>query len=56
MPTENLSEIIRYGKFFRFKALIEVGLKEWDVDNDGMIENSGTCDQTYDTWRMYGTR
>lgn len=29
------------------KLLIEVGLEKWDVDNDGIIENSNTCDQTY---------
>jgi len=29
---------------------------QWDVDDDGMIENSGTADQTYDTWIMKGTR
>ncbi|ODN01681.1 Non-lysosomal glucosylceramidase [Orchesella cincta] len=28
---------------------------QWDVDDDGMIENSGTADQTYDTWIMKGT-
>lgn len=29
---------------------------KWDLDGDGMIENSGTADQTYDTWIMKGTR
>lgn len=28
----------------------------WDSDNDGMIENSGYPDQTYDAWVMSGTR
>uniref|UniRef100_A0A915HRB8 Glycosyl-hydrolase family 116 catalytic region domain-containing protein n=1 Tax=Romanomermis culicivorax TaxID=13658 RepID=A0A915HRB8_ROMCU len=36
-------------------TLIHVGLTEWDVDGDSMIENGGTCDQTYDAWRMHGT-
>lgn len=27
----------------------------WDSDNDGMIENSGYPDQTYDAWVMSGT-
>ncbi|VDK62033.1 unnamed protein product [Gongylonema pulchrum] len=27
----------------------------WDVDDDGMIENSGMPDQTYDVWSMHGT-
>ncbi|KAL1513864.1 hypothetical protein ABEB36_003207 [Hypothenemus hampei] len=30
-------------------------LLEFDLDNDGLIENSGTPDQTYDTWVMTGT-
>lgn len=29
---------------------------EWDVDGDGLIENSGSADQTYDSWIMRGTR
>lgn len=28
----------------------------FDVDNDGLIENSGYPDQTYDTWVMTGSR
>lgn len=28
----------------------------WDKDGDGMIENTGTADQTYDIWVMTGTR
>lgn len=28
----------------------------WDSDGDGMIENSGLPDQTYDAWTMTGTR
>jgi Predicted bile acid beta-glucosidase len=27
---------------------------EWDKDGDGLIENSGKPDQTYDTWVMTG--
>ncbi|XP_063981220.1 non-lysosomal glucosylceramidase isoform X1 [Diachasmimorpha longicaudata] len=27
----------------------------WDIDNDGLIENSGFPDQTYDTWVMTGS-
>ncbi len=26
-------------------------LGQWDKDKDGMIENEGFPDQTYDTWR-----
>uniref|UniRef100_A0A914Z6B5 Non-lysosomal glucosylceramidase n=1 Tax=Panagrolaimus superbus TaxID=310955 RepID=A0A914Z6B5_9BILA len=36
------------------KALIEEGLTNWDRDGDGMIENFGLADQTYDAWRMVG--
>lgn len=28
----------------------------WDTDGDGMIENAGFPDQTYDTWTMKGPR
>lgn len=28
----------------------------WDTDNDGLIENSGFPDQTYDAWVMSGPR
>ncbi|XP_037079979.1 non-lysosomal glucosylceramidase-like isoform X2 [Pollicipes pollicipes] len=28
--------------------------RAWDTDGDGMIENSGMPDQTYDTWVMEG--
>jgi len=28
----------------------------WDTDCDGMIENSGTADQTFETWTMTGVR
>lgn len=29
---------------------------EWDRDGDGLIENAGTADQTYDAWVMKGAR
>ena len=29
---------------------------KWDKDGDGLIENSGSADQTYDTWIMTGPR
>ncbi|XP_055544706.1 non-lysosomal glucosylceramidase [Wyeomyia smithii] len=35
------------------KLVLEKTL-EWDKDNDGLIENSRTPDQTYDTWVMEG--
>lgn len=28
----------------------------WDRDGDGLIENTGSADQTYDTWVMEGPR
>lgn len=28
----------------------------WDRDGDGLIENHGSADQTYDTWIMKGPR
>ncbi|KAF0300940.1 Non-lysosomal glucosylceramidase [Amphibalanus amphitrite] len=35
------------------KAVMAVA-RRWDTDGDGMIENSGAPDQTYDTWVMSG--
>ncbi|KAF7989594.1 hypothetical protein HCN44_008268 [Aphidius gifuensis] len=35
------------------KMVLERSLA-WDKDNDGLIENSGYPDQTYDTWIMSG--
>lgn len=28
----------------------------WDTDGDGVIENSGSPDQTFDSWVMTGPR
>ena len=28
----------------------------WDTDGDGVIDNSGFADQTYDAWTMKGAR
>ncbi|KAM3721207.1 Non-lysosomal glucosylceramidase [Dirofilaria immitis] len=36
------------------KRLIIEAQIYWDQDGDGMIENSGTADQTYDAWKMDG--
>ncbi|GMR52514.1 hypothetical protein PMAYCL1PPCAC_22709, partial [Pristionchus mayeri] len=36
------------------KSLISQGLSTWDTDGDGMIENFGKADQTYDAWQMEG--
>ncbi|CAI4223446.1 unnamed protein product [Auanema sp. JU1783] len=53
-PKEKSIEVL---KFFyeRSKFIVESALVEWDLDKDGMIENSGTADQTYDVWTMTGT-
>lgn len=37
------------------KVVMEKSLK-FDVDGDGLIENSGSPDQTFDTWIMTGSR
>ena len=37
------------------KLIMNYCLK-WDSDNDGMIENGGFPDQTYDAWTMSGVR
>ena len=30
--------------------------KKWDVDDDGIIDNGGFADQTFDAWAMTGAR
>lgn len=35
------------------KTVLKQCLK-WDIDGDGIIDNSGYADQTYDTWTMVG--
>ena len=44
--------------FFSYESplqkLIDDGLAAWDKDGDGMIENFGKADQTYDAWQMEG--
>ncbi|XP_050524900.1 non-lysosomal glucosylceramidase isoform X2 [Daktulosphaira vitifoliae] len=42
-----------YDMFPQIEHVMERSLL-WDTDNDGMIENSGSADQTYDTWIMTG--
>lgn len=39
----------------QLNSVMEYSLK-WDSDNDGMIENGGFPDQTYDAWTMTGVR
>ena len=38
------------------KLVMDKCCSEWDKDNDGIIENNNTPDQTYDTWVMNGPR
>ncbi|VDD80593.1 unnamed protein product [Mesocestoides corti] len=35
-------------------ASVQLCLEKWDCDGDGIIENSGFPDQTYDTWKSRG--
>ncbi|EGT54989.1 hypothetical protein CAEBREN_31176 [Caenorhabditis brenneri] len=44
-------------EFFLGKCtkIVEDALESWDKDKDGMIENDGFADQTYDVWKMTGT-
>ncbi|XP_046562638.1 non-lysosomal glucosylceramidase-like [Haliotis rubra] len=37
----------------KVKGVIETALK-WDIDDDGIIDNSGFADQTFDAWTMSG--
>ncbi|KAL5112456.1 Non-lysosomal glucosylceramidase [Taenia crassiceps] len=35
-------------------SVVKSCLEKWDTDGDGIIENSGFPDQTYDTWKSRG--
>ncbi|VDM21515.1 unnamed protein product [Hydatigera taeniaeformis] len=37
-------------------SVLQSCLEKWDNDGDGIIENSGFPDQTYDTWKSRGLR
>lgn len=37
-------------------ALLRRAVSLWDADGDGLIENGGFPDQTYDAWVMTGPR
>ncbi|VDM83007.1 unnamed protein product, partial [Strongylus vulgaris] len=51
---DNARKVLDY--FYKLsKKTIRNALNDWDRDHDGMIENSGTPDQTYDAWTMKGT-
>ncbi|KAL6741732.1 hypothetical protein Aduo_014959 [Ancylostoma duodenale] len=51
---ESATNILAY--FYKqSETIVRNALNEWDVDEDGMIENSGIADQTYDVWTMSGT-
>jgi len=38
----------------KIEMVMQKALKTQDADGDGMIENSGQADQTYDAWRVKG--
>ncbi|VDL77694.1 unnamed protein product, partial [Nippostrongylus brasiliensis] len=52
--SEEAKKILEYS-YTRCEIIVRNALREWDCDDDGMIENSGTADQTYDMWTMSGT-
>ena len=43
-----------YTFYVLFVLLVLSKLSSHNLDNDGMIENSGTADTTYDNWVMKG--
>jgi uncharacterized protein (DUF608 family) len=36
--------------------LVTDRLKEQDTDDDGLVDNGGFADQTYDAWTVVGAR
>ncbi|KAK6056098.1 hypothetical protein COOONC_06394, partial [Cooperia oncophora] len=51
---KDAEEILQYF-YTKSEIIVRNALADWDEDGDGMIENSGTADQTYDAWTMSGT-
>jgi non-lysosomal glucosylceramidase len=48
---------LKIGDAWRFEPLCVLQKSmAWDTDGDGLIENSGEADQTYDSWIMTGPR
>uniref|UniRef100_A0A1I7X7X7 DUF608 domain-containing protein n=1 Tax=Heterorhabditis bacteriophora TaxID=37862 RepID=A0A1I7X7X7_HETBA len=54
MDNDEAENLLRFF-YERSKVIINRALSDWDIDGDGMIENSGIADQTYDVWTMSGT-
>lgn len=48
------ADILQYF-YSQSEIIVRNALNDWDHDDDGMIENSGAADQTYDVWKMTGT-
>lgn len=47
--------LLKHLIFWLIQTVMETELK-FDKDGDGLIENSGYADQTYDGWKVTGPR
>ncbi|KAK5981075.1 Non-lysosomal glucosylceramidase [Trichostrongylus colubriformis] len=54
LDAEQAEQILHYF-YSQSEKIISHAIEDWDDDDDGMIENSGIADQTYDVWTMSGT-
>lgn len=52
----NLSDFNFRGIFFYFFQTVMSKTAVYDTDGDGLIENSGFADQTFDAWPVTGPR
>ena len=50
-----MSVIMTVTEMLMFQAVVEKAVS-WDRNGDGLIENSGFADQTFDAWVMAGSR
>jgi uncharacterized protein (DUF608 family) len=39
-----------------FQKFVTDRLKHQDIDGDGLVDNGGFADQTYDAWTVVGAR
>ena len=47
--------VLIYWPLFLAQTVMEHSLR-WDTDGDGIIDNAGFADQTYDAWSVTGAR
>jgi uncharacterized protein (DUF608 family) len=52
--SKNTEKIDKF--LFLFSKFVTDRLKKQDTDGDGLVDNGGFADQTYDAWTVVGAR